>query len=517
MERLLKYVILFIAVPVCFCGCIQNDVPYPTVQADITAFAVAGQTSAATINNKDFIVTVDLADTVDLKSVTLLQMETTQGTVITPEPENKIDLSKPLVYVLSIYQDYYWYIKATQTIERELTVDNQIGTPIFDAQSKIVLVTVAENTDLKNLKVLSMKIGPTGSVITPDYTSVKDFTSSQKFTWTYKGREETWIVKVVKSNVTIGTGTVDAYAKSALVNGSFQAGSGNPTFEYKKSSESEWQTFSGSVSVSGGSFSARLVNLDPSTEYVVRSKVGELHGSEVSFTTEAALQVENSNFDNWIKDGKSWFPNIDLTSAHYFWDSGNKGANTLGEKNPTVAEESMVISGKAAKMASTAVLGVFAAGNIYTGKYVATVGLGGKLDFGIPFTSRPTKLKGYYNYTPGVIDKADSDHSNLKGQNDTCHIYAVLADWNAPYEINTTEKKFLDLSNESGIIAMCELRDGTGTAGQYKEFSLDFVYRSFTRKPKYLLIVASASKYGDYFTGSTSSLLYADEFELVYE
>ena len=36
-------------------------------------------------------------------------------------------------------------------------------------------------------------------------------------------------------------------------------------------------------------------------------------------------------------------------------------------------------------------------------------------------------------------------------------------------------------------------------------------------KPTYILIVASASKYGDYFTGSTSSVLLLDEFELLFD
>ena len=218
-----------------------------------------------------------------------------------------------------------------------------------------------------------------------------------------------------------------------------------------------------------------------------------------------------------IKEGKSWFPNLDLTSEHYWWDSGNRGANTLGEKNPTVAEESVVVKGKAAKLSSSAIVGGFAAGNIYTGKYVKTVGIGAQLDFGIPFTSRPSSLKGYYNYTSGTIDKTKDKFAHLKGVKDTCHIYAVLADWPAPYEINTTKEIFLDVANDKNIIAYGDLLDGAGTDGKYKEFEIKLTYRDLSRKPKYILIVAAASKYGDYFTGSTSSVLYVDEFSLSYD
>ena len=49
-----------------FVSCIQNDIPYPKIVADITAFKVSGQKSDAVINTPDRSVTVDLADTVDL-------------------------------------------------------------------------------------------------------------------------------------------------------------------------------------------------------------------------------------------------------------------------------------------------------------------------------------------------------------------------------------------------------------------------------------------------------------------
>lgn len=499
-----------------FVSCIQNDIPYPKIVADITAFKVSGQNGDAVINTTDRSVTVDLADTVDLKNVILLQLEVSNGATVTPEITSAIDLSEPFIYTLTTYQDYLWTINATQTVERYIRAENQIGNAIFDEYSKIALVTVSSETDRADMQISDMKLGPEGSEITPDYTTVTDFSSSVEFTWNYKNRSETWTVKVVKSSQGVVTGEANAFARRAIVEGEFQSGSGTPSFSYRKSSDSEWTAFSGSVNVDGGAFSATITGLEPSTEYAVKAVVGEMEGEEVLFVTEAEQSVENMDFENWIKEGKSWFPNLDLSDAHYFWDTGNKGANTLSEKNPTTPEESVTVSGKSAKMASTAVLGIFAAGNIYTGKYVSTTGVGARLDFGVPFTSRPTGLKGYYYYTPGVVDKADDSHSYLLGQNDTCHIYAVLADWGAPFPLNTTTGELLDLDNNSGIIAIASLKDGTGTDG-FVEFNIEFDYRSLERKPTHILIVASASMFGDYFTGSTSSVLYADEFELTYE
>jgi hypothetical protein len=35
--------------------------------------------------------------------------------------------------------------------------------------------------------------------------------------------------------------------------------------------------------------------------------------------------------------------------------------------------------------------------------------------------------------------------------------------------------------------------------------------------PTYLIVVCSASKYGDYFTGGAGSVLYVDDFSLEYD
>ena len=50
----------------------------------------------------------------------------------------------------------------------------------------------------------------------------------------------------------------------------------------------------------------------------------------------------------------------------------------------------------------------------------------------------------------------------------------------------------------------------------YERFTINLKYRDLTKKPTYILVVCSSSKYGDYFTGSTSSVLLLDEFDLIY-
>ena len=54
-------------------------------------------------------------------------------------------------------------------------------------------------------------------------------------------------------------------------------------------------------------------------------------------------------------------------------------------------------------------------------------------------------------------------------------------------------------------------------AGARKEFDIPLKYKNLTEKPAYIIIVCSASKYGDYFTGGHGSTMYLDDFELVYD
>ncbi len=58
---------------------------------------------------------------------------------------------------------------------------------------------------------------------------------------------------------------------------------------------------------------------------------------------------------------------------------------------------------------------------------------------------------------------------------------------------------------------------GPDGALQRVEIPLEYRDRAATDKPLYLVIVVSASKYGDFFSGSDKSVVYLDDFELVYE
>ena len=110
---------------------------------------------------------------------------------------------------------------------------------------------------------------------------------------------------------------------------------------------------------------------------------------------------------------------------------------------------------------------------------------------------------------------ANDPYKSLAGTQDVAMIQIMLTDWSAPFQINTGNKVFVDPQTEPGIIAFGSL-DVNATSG-YVEFTIPLEYRSLTRIPRYIVIAGAASKYGDYFTGGVGSVLYLDEFRLVYD
>lgn len=72
------------------------------------------------------------------------------------------------------------------------------------------------------------------------------------------------------------------------------------------------------------------------------------------------------------------------------------------------------------------------------------------------------------------------------------------------------------MKTDPHIIAYGEM-NCSETISEYREFEIELEYRATDRVPKYLLIVCSASKYGDYFTGGAGSTMWVDEFSLEYD
>jgi hypothetical protein len=123
-----------------------------------------------------------------------------------------------------------------------------------------------------------------------------------------------------------------------------------------------------------------------------------------------------------------------------------------------------------------------------------------------------------YKYNSAIIDKVGDDAmQHLKGRPDSCQIYIALTDWDQPLEIRTrpSERQLFD-SNDPKVIAYGTLIKGE-TVSSWTQADIELDYKYTNRTPKYILIVASSSKYGDYFTGGEGSKLWLDNCELIYD
>lgn len=303
------------------------------------------------------------------------------------------------------------------------------------------------------------------------------------------------------------------------------------SYKYKKQGEAWGDTQTLTMTVQENGNKIILTGLEQNGTYCVDD-------DEKLFTT-----LKNADFNDWgigiglklkgltaVQDDPSKkVPYADLqdqiTTGNSYWDSGNKGTSVNGAY-PTNSENNFVRSGNAVKLESQFVglgsIGKFAAGNIYTGKFGTTyVGLqasklGAHIQFGKSFSARPTGLKGWYHYTSATVNYSTVQELPT-GQSDKCSIYMILS--NAPFEVDTRDKKYINPTDPS-VIAYGELPDkytGSTNGDEYIPFEFDVDYKGNTNIPQYIVICASASKYGDYFTGGEGSLMYIDDFELVYD
>lgn len=299
-------------------------------------------------------------------------------------------------------------------------------------------------------------------------------------------------------------------------------------FQYKEKDKEYWED--ANTIFADETYSATATNLKSGTVYEYHLTDGlnfVIEGGE--FTTEFEKELTDGNFDNWTTNENIIYPGADISNL--YWDTSNKGANTMstftGIKNPTQELTTPVVKegSSAAQLKSDDVWGFFAAASLYTGSFGAVSGTNATVNFGKPFTSRPIALKGYYQYTPKNVDKVGSnlppDATVSKGQPDQCSIYIALA--KKTYSINNgDENTFINFEEDNNIIAYGNIDNAIFKAALengYIPFTIPLKYKKqfLNESPTHIIVVCSASKYGDYMTGGVGSTLYVDEFSLEYE
>ncbi|MCH5222248.1 MAG: PCMD domain-containing protein [Muribaculaceae bacterium] len=520
MLRRLLYIPIVLVVALS--SCIENNLPYPAIHANFMSLEAQGQEGATIIDTVAMTATINFPEQVDLSAVKIMGYSLSPGAEIVDNPFTEpVDLTSPLFVYLKLYQNWLWKIVAKQEIERYFDVSGQLGETVIDVPAKRVVLYVNASADVSALPVTRAKLGPTGSAMTPDLSDGGTFDARTPFVIKIDnhGKSEQWTIYVEAVAETVRTESVDAWTRVAWVNCMAEAGLDNGV-EYCVAGTNDWQRVpAGDITSSGGLFTACIKHLQPETSYQARAYSGDEYANVIEFATGAEVQLPNSNFDNWWLDKKVWCPWEENGTA--YWGTGNQGAATMGQSNTIPSDDTPSGSGFAAclqtRFVGIGTLGKLAAGNIFTGDYVRTVGTNGVLSFGREFTQRPVRLKGQFKYTTAPINYASDEFAHMKGQPDTCIVWLALIDSPEPFEIRT-DPKDRNLFNPDGsyVVAYGKM-ECAKMVDKYEPFEFTLDYKSTSRVPRYIIITASASKYGDYFTGGAGATLYLDDFELLYD
>ena len=193
-----------------------------------------------------------------------------------------------------------------------------------------------------------------------------------------------------------------------------------------------------------------------------------------------------------------------------YWDTGNKGATTLGASNSVPTDDTSIGTRMGCKAQGNKIhryrctWQTLLQGNLFAGRYVKTEGTNGILSVWQTFHTKAYQNEGATSNTtvrPSTTFQANGP--TLRDKPDSCIVWVALIDSDQPYEIRTNPKnrKLFD-ENDPEVIAYGKMEYGQ-TVTDYVPFEFELEYKSTSRIPKYILITASASKYGDYFTGGT--------------
>ena len=536
------------------CGCIQNDLPYPVVECRIESLSAEGLAAEPVIDAGARTVTLQLPETTDICHVGITGVTLTEGCSSSVPLVGSHDLSSPLRFTLSLYQDYDWTIEARQSISRSFAVEGQVGASEWDLFARRVTAYVAApdggfdpNVGPSRVRITDLKLGPEGitrmaAADIPDLNAetlagLSDFTSYRNVYVTAHGRTETWTLEVKYTDVRVSFRRADGWVRTAWLYAEGLSGD-EMGFRYRKTGDDSWTDVPAEdLTIDGGSFSARLHGLEPESGYEAVAMSGEDISPIVPFTTERELPLPNADFETWGTIGSLVCPY--LSTDTMFWDTGNKGAATVGA---TLTESSTdtrpgspgrFSASLTSKFAGFGGIGKFAAGNLFVGHYYATEGTNGRVNFGRPFTSRPTGLRVWVKFTNGKINRFPggkesvkvSDRTLTKDDMDEGQVFIALGTWTAteyggsadsPVQVFSGDESTFFNRNAKDVIGYGELTLKE-PVGDWTMFEIPVEYTATDIVPTHLVIICSASRWGDYFVGSEQNRMWVDDFELLWD
>lgn len=551
-----KKLIYVIAAMLSMAGCITNDLPYPVVVPNVVS-VTATDAEDVLIDYENRTVTLYFPERVDLRKVNITSVSIDKEIAV---PSVNLvgthNLLSPMKFKIRTYDEYEWIIMAVRNVQRYFTVQGQIGSAAIDPENCRAIVNVGVDTDITDITVTSLKLGPEGlSTYSMDMADMKDFTHGLSVDVTAFDVTETWDLFVEKTDVKVSITSVNAWATSVYVTASAAAGTENG-FVYRENGQQEWIYVPEEyIEAEGGTYVAHIIGLQPETQYEVVAYSGEDRSASMIFNTESATPIPNGSFEYARKiAGKDYYkffdPDCGVEEGSYmFWGSGNgegaegvNGSANLGIVITYIDTEEKVDGNQSVRAQTSQMAGMLAAGNLFTGQFAGLVGTsGGKVNFGRPWTSRPTELKLYCKYTTGTVDIVNGTPPGVnitKSDYDRAQIKVAIGNWDykkyggtkdSPVHINTTDSRtFVDYATDESTIAHGDLiihNDGyilngkskvTAATDQWIQYTIPLEYHDLEARPTHIIVSCAASQFGDYFTGCSKSKLWIDAVELVY-
>lgn len=538
-------------------GCVSNDLPYPTVTVNLAAVEGDGFT-VKSLDPAERTVVLDVDETTDIRNVHIRSVEynlvphntnidleeaRTQVRSSVELNDQHFDMRAPLFVTLSLYQNYDWTIRAEQQIERAFRVEGQVGSPVFDLENRTATAYVAKEVDRSNVTIHELTLAPksiaTYSPTLEELTRM-NFAESVRFVDVFcYGRTERWMVYILPTDLSVEL-KADAWARVIWLYGTGTAGR-QMGFRYRKAG-GEWQELT-DIRQEGGSFTGHI-DAEPETSYEITAFCGDEETPVKTVTTEAEQTLPNGGFEEWSTVKEIVYPYLE--GADPYWSTGNVGAALVNETLTSPCEPRPGSAGRYAanlksKFANVLGIGKFAAGNLFMGHYIANDGTNGLLTFGRSFTARPTALRVWVKYVNGPVNYVgkNTPPEVVKDQTpDNGMIYAAVGTWtkeeygvapasvpkyggqtlgtdDSPICIATREISTLFKATGKDVVGYGELAISEPIP-EWREIIIPIRYTATDRQPTHLLIVCAASRWGDYFTGSTQSEMWIDDFELLY-
>ena len=260
-------------------------------------------------------------------------------------------------------------------------------------------------------------------------------------------------------------------------------------------------------------------------QYIVTAEDG-IHKT----TYNVSYLTGRFDFENWMDVSYNVGNQTLYCQEATGWTSSNAGAafihvmlNFTGI--PVIAAENARSGKYAAKIetfntSGNPLIPFVSVGTLFTGSFELNLNMLNSTKFGVPYNKKPTKITGWYKYTPGryyyVSETGRPSNASIDPTMvDSCSIIAVL------YEVDNLDTDFLtgeNLHTSDKIVMRAELEDRS-MKEDWTFFELDFETinnKIYSPSKLYkLAIVCSSSRNGDKFNGAPGSVLMVDDFEII--